>query len=102
MPASSRPIMALLDLLGRRWALRILWELRGAPLRSRALRTACGDLSPTVLQRRLDELRDADLVELVEEGYRLTALGAELLAAFAPLYDFADRWGRIRSGGTEP
>jgi DNA-binding HxlR family transcriptional regulator len=25
---SGRPIMALLDLLGRRWTLRILWELR--------------------------------------------------------------------------
>ena len=26
---TGRPIMALLDLLGRRWTLRILWELRG-------------------------------------------------------------------------
>jgi DNA-binding HxlR family transcriptional regulator len=30
--SGGRPIMALLDLLGRRWALRILWELRGGPL----------------------------------------------------------------------
>jgi len=27
---TGRPIMALLDLLGRRWVLRILWELREA------------------------------------------------------------------------
>ena len=26
--ASGRPIMVLLDLLGRRWSLRIVWELR--------------------------------------------------------------------------
>ena len=45
--ASGRPIMALLDLLGRRWSLRILWELREAPLTSRALRAACDEASPT-------------------------------------------------------
>ena len=89
--------MVLLDLLGRRWALRVLWELRLGPLRSRALREACGDLSPTVLQRRLDELRAAGLIELADAGYGLTARGAELLAAFAPLYDFAERWGQDRS-----
>ncbi|HJV56497.1 MAG TPA: transcriptional regulator, partial [Methylomirabilota bacterium] len=25
---TGRPIMALMDLLGRRWALRVIWELR--------------------------------------------------------------------------
>ena len=25
---TGRPVMALLDLLGRRWSLRIIWELR--------------------------------------------------------------------------
>ena len=60
--------MALLDLLGRRWALRILWELRDEPLTSRALRTACDEASPTVLQTRLDELREAGFVGLGEGG----------------------------------
>ena len=31
---TGRPIMALLDLLGRRWSLRIIWELREASLTS--------------------------------------------------------------------
>jgi DNA-binding HxlR family transcriptional regulator len=35
---SGRPIMVLLDLLGRRWSLRILWELRDNALTARALR----------------------------------------------------------------
>src|SRR3977135_4139882 len=65
---SGRPIMALLDLLGRRWSLRILWELRDQPLTSRALRTACDDASPTVLQARLSDLREANLVELIPAG----------------------------------
>ena len=90
---SGRPIMALLDLLGRRWSLRILWELRDAPLTSRALRTACDEASPTVLQARLDDLREAGFVELGEAGgYRLTALGRELCETFMPLHRFAERW----------
>ena len=56
---TGRPVMALLDLLGRRWTLRIVWELRDGPLTSRALRTACDDASPTVMQARLSELRKA-------------------------------------------
>ena len=90
---SGRPVMALLDLLGRRWTLRIVWELRTGALSSRALRAACGGVSPSVLQTRLDELRDAQLVtHQLGAGYALTALGRELLVAFAPLYGFADRW----------
>lgn len=45
-----RPIMALLDLLGQKWALRVIWELRNGALNSRALRSASGEISPTVLQ----------------------------------------------------
>lgn len=90
---TGRPIMALLDLLGRRWSLRILWELRGAPLTSRALRTACDEASPTVLQARLSELREAGFVELGEAGgYGLTPLGRELCETFMPLHRFAERW----------
>lgn len=88
-----RPIMALLDLMGRRWALRLLWELRDGPLTSRALRTASGDISPTVLQTRVNELRKAGIVELGAGGYALTALGRDFMVAFEPLYLFADRWG---------
>jgi DNA-binding HxlR family transcriptional regulator len=85
--------MALLDLLGRRWCLRILWELRSDPLTSRALRTACDEVSPTVLQTRLDELREAGFVELGEAGgYGLTPLGRELCATFMPLHRFAEKW----------
>jgi DNA-binding HxlR family transcriptional regulator len=87
--------MVLLDLLGRRWALRVLWELRDGPLTARALRAACDEASPTVLQARLGELRDAGLVEhAARQGYGLTVLGTEFLTAFLPLYDFAERWAR--------
>ena len=51
--ATGRPIMAVLDLLGRRWSLRVLWELRDGPLTFRALQAACDDISPSVLQQRV-------------------------------------------------
>ena len=92
---TGRPIMVLLDLLGRRWSLRILWELREQPLTSRALRAACDEASPTVLQARLSELREAGFVELVPGGgYGLTGLGRELNETFLPLHRFAERWSK--------
>src|SRR5258705_10580770 len=60
---SGRPIMALLDLLGRRWTLRVIWELRGGRLTFRALQEACGGVSPTVLNERVGELRESGLLE---------------------------------------
>jgi DNA-binding HxlR family transcriptional regulator len=93
---SGRPIMALLDLLGRRWSLRIIWELReDRSLTSRGLRAACDEASPTVLQARLSELRQAGLIELaLASGYRLTGLGKELQENFLPLQRFSDRWSK--------
>lgn len=92
MPLRRRPIMALLDLLGQKWALRILWELRGGALNSRALRSASGDISPTVLQSRVNELREAGIIETCRDGYSLTALGTELSEVITPLYFFAGKW----------
>jgi DNA-binding HxlR family transcriptional regulator len=91
---TRRPLMALLDLLGRRWTLRIVWELReDRALTSRALRTACDEASPTVLNERLKELREAGFVDLGEAGgYALTPLGTELAAHVMPLHRFAERW----------
>ena len=91
---TGRPVMALLDLLGRRWTLRIVWELReDRALTSRALRTACDEASPTVLNERLQELREAGFVDLGEAGgYALTPLGKELAAQVMPLYRFAEKW----------
>jgi DNA-binding HxlR family transcriptional regulator len=88
--------MALLDLLGRRWALRVLWELRdGATPTFRELQAQCGDISSSVLNDRLRELRDAGIVTTEPGGgYQLTAEGHSLLGALAPLDAWAKRWAR--------
>ena len=93
---TGRPIMALLDLLGRRWAIRILWEVRHGPLNFRALRERCDGMSPSVLMQRLRELRDAGIIELGADGYAASAEGGSLLYALAPLQDWAERWA-VRS-----
>jgi len=84
--------MAALDLLGRRWCLRVIWELRGdRVLKFRELQSACSAISPTVLNRRLAELREADIVEH-NGGYRLTERGRALLEALRPLNNWANDW----------
>jgi DNA-binding HxlR family transcriptional regulator len=83
--------MRLLDLLGRRWALRILWELREEPATFRALRDRCEDVSPSVLNTRLAELREAGVIDVVDDGgYLLTPAGRALLPALRSL----DSWAR--------
>jgi DNA-binding HxlR family transcriptional regulator len=87
--------MALLDLLGRRWTLRILWELRDETLSFRNLQARCDSMSPSVLNTRLSELRETGVVELGPAGgFGLTAEGRKLLGALAPVDDWAKRWGR--------
>ncbi|HEU4841660.1 MAG TPA: helix-turn-helix domain-containing protein [Ilumatobacteraceae bacterium] len=95
--------MAALDLLGRRWALRVLWELRGEALGFRALQAACDDMSSSVLRDRLGELTEAGLVARAEgDRYTLTPLGADLRRALAPLGRWAQRWEAAVGAGGEP
>lgn len=89
---TGRPIMAALDLLGRRWCLRILWELRDQPLTFRALQAACGDISPSVLQQRLKDLDEAALVAHDGEGYALTKAARDLQPVMLALHDWAEDW----------
>ena len=88
---SGKPIMAALDLLGRRGALRIVWELReGRVLTFRALQAAA-ELPPGTLNTRLSELRAADIVA-VDGGYRLSPRGADLIIALWPLLRWSEDW----------
>jgi DNA-binding HxlR family transcriptional regulator len=95
--------MALFDLLGRRWLLRILWELRSAPLSFRELRERCDAMSPTVLNQRLREMREAGIVQLEEpSGYALTRSGQQLLEALMPLQRWAEQWQKRMAGKSAP
>jgi DNA-binding HxlR family transcriptional regulator len=92
---TGRPLMAAFDLLGRRWTLRVLWELRLGPLGPRELRARCDSMSPTVLYQRLKELRQAGLVtQGADERYELTALGRALREAIEPLSQWSRTWAK--------
>jgi DNA-binding HxlR family transcriptional regulator len=97
---TGRPVMALLDLLGRKMALRILWELSRAeaPLTFRALQEAAGT-NPALLNTRLKELRAAKLAVHRGDGYALSKDGQALVALLLPLTEWAGRWA---AGLVEP
>lgn len=84
--------MVALDLLGRRGALRVIWELQErGQLTFRALQDAC-ETNPGLLNTRLKELRALAIVDHSEGGYLLTGHGQRLAAALQPLSDWSDRW----------
>ena len=94
-------IAEIIDLLSRKWVMRIIWELRGDPLTFRERQHACGELSPTVLNNRLKLLRAARLaVNDPARGYSLTPMGTELLEVYKPLNEWAIRWQRARRRGS--
>jgi DNA-binding HxlR family transcriptional regulator len=88
------PTAALFDLLGRRWALRVLWELRAHPASFQELQARCDGMSTSVLAQRLGELREAGLVEKGEDGYRLSERGAGLVARLDFVEEWTSTWGQ--------
>ena len=98
---TGRPIMLLLELLGRKQTLRILWELKEGACTFRVLQERCGGISPTILNRRISEMRVADIVTHVEKvGYQLTTEGYVLLKLLRPLGGWSERWA-LRSQSAE-
>jgi DNA-binding HxlR family transcriptional regulator len=91
---SGRPIMALLDLLGRRWALRILWELGDERRGFRELQQRCDSMSASVLSQRLAELTAAGILDSADGSYGLTLEGGRLLEPLTALDGWAKRWAR--------
>lgn len=89
---TGRPIMALFDLFGRRWALRVVWELLEGEATFRDLAHRCDDVSSSVLRDRLRDLNAAGIVERGDRGYRLTADGRELIELLRPLGQWSQRW----------
>ena len=90
---TGRPVMVLLDALGKRWTLRILWELgHNGSGTFRDLRARCEDISPTSLNSRLKELRELQLIEHGEDGFALTEQGRSLSGLLKPLDEWAKEW----------
>ncbi|MGA7827962.1 MAG: helix-turn-helix domain-containing protein, partial [Geobacteraceae bacterium] len=89
---TGAPIMVLFDLLGRRWAMGIIWNLNKGPAPFQVLKAKCETISPTILSTRLKELTEAHIIERTLDGYRLTDEGHELFVLLKPLGDWSKKW----------
>ncbi|THB72079.1 MAG: transcriptional regulator [Desulfobulbaceae bacterium] len=89
---SGAPIMAIFDLLGRRWAMGIIWNLSRGPSTFRLLQSYCETISPSMLNNRLKELREAKLITRTLDGYELTEMGEELFALLKPFGIWSLSW----------
>ena len=99
---TGKPIMALLDLVGRTWALGILWNLQQGPATFRELQQRCEKISPTLLNNRLKELKTLQLIEMQSAGYQLSAYGGELITIILPLDDWSQKWAKQLKQGSQP
>lgn len=89
---SGKPIMALFDLLGRSWALGVLWQLSDGSVTFRQLQEKCEQVSPTVLNKRIKELTASGLVERSDAGYQLSTVGMELFKLLKPFGEWSQKW----------
>ncbi|SEJ86679.1 transcriptional regulator, HxlR family [Propionispira arboris] len=91
---SGLPIMALFDLLGRNWAMGIIWNLQNDSTTFRELQQRCESISPGILNNRIKELREADIVERTIEGYQLTQRGKKLMELLRPFGEWSRNWSK--------
>ena len=99
---SGSPINAVFDLLGRRWALGVLWYLGEVPHTFREVQNLCGGISPSILNCRIKELRKADIVARSFDGYVLTERGKELRSFIVPLAKWSANWSKDVYGYERP
>ena len=92
---SGKPIMALFDLMGRRWAMGITWQLSDGPLAFTELQKKCDLISPTILSGRLKDLSEAGFVKRTLEGYVLTIPGEKLFNILQPFSELATEWEQM-------
>ena len=100
---TGAPVMALFDLMGRRWAMGVLWQLcEGGPATFRELQARCGGVSPSVLNTRLKDLRVGGFITHGDTGYMATAMGMRLFGMLKPLGEWAHEWAREAPWRAEP
>jgi len=89
----DRPMAVALDQLGKRWSLRLVWELRRDAVSFSELRERTG-VSPSMLTTRLRELEQIGVIERDDaRRYRLSGEGRELARILYELNRWAERAG---------
>lgn len=91
---TGSPINALFDLLGRRWALGVIWNLADGPCSFRELQARCEGISPSILNSRIKDLHEAAVLDKTPEGYVLSDRGQKLRSLIVPLGQWAWDWSK--------
>lgn len=108
MAARSCPVAAFQKMIGGKYKLRIVWDLRDGPrrygeIRSGLLRGTEGsaEITPRVLSRELKALTQSGLIDRRDFGevppkveYRLTRKGK----SFVPVVAAIREWGELNLG----
>jgi len=92
---TGAPVMAIFDLLGRRWAMGIIWQLSSGPLPFNELQARCDSISPSILSTRIKDLAEAQLLERTLDGYQLTKMGRELFNIIQPFGPWSHKWSKL-------
>ncbi|MEM8600435.1 MAG: helix-turn-helix domain-containing protein [Bacteroidota bacterium] len=99
---ASCPVTAVVDLVGGKWKIPILWQLGQGTLRFGELRRALPGVSEKMLAQQLGQLTGAGLVARTAFAevpprveYALTPLGRSL----APALDALATWGATHLDG---
>jgi DNA-binding HxlR family transcriptional regulator len=72
----------------------VIWNLKCGPATFRALQSSCETISPSILNSRLKELREAKLIERSLDGYQLTTMGKELFDLLKPFGAWSINWAK--------
>lgn len=91
---TGAPIMAIMDLLGRKWALGVIWNMTSEPMTFREIQKLCESISPSILNSRIKDLREADIITRSVNGYYLTGRGIEIKEILTPLGLWSNNWAK--------
>jgi DNA-binding HxlR family transcriptional regulator len=101
-PIGACPVRAVLDVIGGKWKILILWQLTGGACRYSDLNRRIPDVSERMLVKQLGELVDDGLVARTSYPevpprveYALTETGASL----TPLLNQLAEWGLAHLDG---
>jgi DNA-binding HxlR family transcriptional regulator len=106
------PIMAFQKVISGKYKVRILWDLKGGPLRYSEVKrgllrgtVGSAEIAPRVLSRELKALTGAGLIDRKDYGlvpphveYRLTRKGRSLI----PIVGAIRKWGARHLDGDAP
>src|SRR4051812_19630243 len=95
MSSAPETLQDAFELLGRRQALRVVWELSEGPLGFRELQRASA-ISSSVLSQRLRDLSDGNIVKPKATHGRPPRQGTGLVDALGELILWSRGWPRSR------